>query len=298
MGQSVGLGVRVPLVIVSPWTRGGWVNSQVFDHSSVIRFLETRFGVAEPNISPWRRAVTGDLTSMFDFADPDAAALGGFPATSDALARVVASSKQPAPHVPAVQGLPRQEPGQRPARALPYRLEVRAVADGRPGVALSFANSGKAAAVFSVYAAGGSAGPWFYTVEPGRTVVDRPPGLAPGIPVAVHAPNGFLREFAGDAGPEVVLEIPAGADMISIGLANRSTAPQQVTLRTLAYAAASAEEIVLAPGAVRTLRYPVAAADHWYDLVLEIAGSDWRRRCAGHVETGRPSRSDPAFGTA
>ena len=59
-GQSVGLGVRVPLIVVSPWTRGGWVNSQVHDHTSMIRFLEKRFGVHEPNITPWRRAVTGD----------------------------------------------------------------------------------------------------------------------------------------------------------------------------------------------------------------------------------------------
>jgi phospholipase C len=38
-----GVGVRVPMIIVSPWTRGGWVNSQLFDHTSLIRFLEARF---------------------------------------------------------------------------------------------------------------------------------------------------------------------------------------------------------------------------------------------------------------
>ena len=70
-GQPVGLGPRTPMIAVSPWSRGGWVNSQPFDHTSVIRFLETRFGVMEPNITPWRRAVTGDLTSAFDFAGAD-----------------------------------------------------------------------------------------------------------------------------------------------------------------------------------------------------------------------------------
>ena len=29
-GAPVGLGIRVPLLVVSPWTRGGWVNSEVF----------------------------------------------------------------------------------------------------------------------------------------------------------------------------------------------------------------------------------------------------------------------------
>ena len=64
MGRPYGLGPRVPMIVISPWSRGGWTNSQVFDHTSVIRFLERRFGVFEPNISPWRRAVCGDLTSV------------------------------------------------------------------------------------------------------------------------------------------------------------------------------------------------------------------------------------------
>jgi phospholipase C len=62
-----GLGVRVPLLVVSPWSSGGWVCSETFDHTSLIRFIEARFGVDEPNITPWRRAVCGDLTSAFDF---------------------------------------------------------------------------------------------------------------------------------------------------------------------------------------------------------------------------------------
>ena len=66
-----GLGQRVPMLVVSPWSKGGYVSSEVFDHTSVIRFIEKRFGVGEPNISPWRRAVTGDLTSAFDFAASD-----------------------------------------------------------------------------------------------------------------------------------------------------------------------------------------------------------------------------------
>ncbi|MGH8079115.1 MAG: phosphocholine-specific phospholipase C, partial [Lysobacter sp.] len=69
--RPYGLGPRVPMYVISPWSRGGWINSQVFDHTSVIRFLEKRFGVFEPNISPWRRAVCGDLTTAFNFFDPN-----------------------------------------------------------------------------------------------------------------------------------------------------------------------------------------------------------------------------------
>ena len=70
-GEPVGLGPRVPMLVISPWSKGGFVNSQLFDHTSVIRFLERRFGVAEPNITAWRRAVCGDLTTAFDFSAPN-----------------------------------------------------------------------------------------------------------------------------------------------------------------------------------------------------------------------------------
>jgi phospholipase C len=59
----IGLGVRVPMLVVSPFSAGGWVCSDTFDHTSQLRFLETRFGVTVPNLSSWRRGVTGDLTA-------------------------------------------------------------------------------------------------------------------------------------------------------------------------------------------------------------------------------------------
>ena len=74
-GRVYGPGVRVPMYVISPWSRGGWVNSQAFDHTSVLRFIEARFGVKETNISPFRRAVCGDLTSAFNFATPNSQAL-------------------------------------------------------------------------------------------------------------------------------------------------------------------------------------------------------------------------------
>ena len=303
-GQPVGLGIRVPLIIVSPWTRGGWVNSQVFDHTSVIRFIEQRFGVVEPNISPWRRAVTGDLTSMFDFREPDRSALHSFPSTANALERVVASSKLPPPVVPTTQAVPLQERGQRPTRALPYTLAVDDISarDGQAGLKLDFVNDGSAAAVFSVYAGTAGVGPWFYTVGPGQRVSDRMPGLATDAPytIAVHGPNGFLREFAGDprhpTKPDVVVDYAPGGAALILSLYNRGTTPCTLAIRPRAYRETPSQQISLAPGASRTLHYPVAASDHWYDGVVEEPGSGYARRFAGHVETGRPSRSDPAIG--
>jgi phospholipase C len=64
----IGLGFRVPMIVVSPFSRGGLLCSDTFDHTSTLRFIETRFGVKVPNLSPWRRRATGDLTSAFNFA--------------------------------------------------------------------------------------------------------------------------------------------------------------------------------------------------------------------------------------
>ena len=60
------------MMVISPWSKGGWVSSEVFDHTSLIRFIERRFAQSrEPNITPWRRAVAGDLTSAFNFKSPN-----------------------------------------------------------------------------------------------------------------------------------------------------------------------------------------------------------------------------------
>src|SRR5207244_2506347 len=87
----IGLGFRVPLLVASPFSRGGFVSSEVFDHTSLLRFIETRFGAEVPNLSAWRRAVTGDLTAAFDFVAPDTS-VPSLPPTSLTDPRVLASN--------------------------------------------------------------------------------------------------------------------------------------------------------------------------------------------------------------
>ncbi|MDQ6812055.1 MAG: phospholipase [Actinomycetota bacterium] len=122
----IGLGFRVPLLVVSPFSRGGFVCSDTFDHTSLLRFLETRFGPEVPNLSAWRRGVTGDLTSAFNFAAPDGS-LPALPRPNRRDPRVLRSGcttqaaaflrgpKFPTvrgyPLPPAPQTMPAQEPG-------------------------------------------------------------------------------------------------------------------------------------------------------------------------------------------
>jgi phospholipase C len=82
----IGLGFRVPMLVVSPFSRGGLVCSDTFDHTSTLRFLETRFGVEVPNLSRWRRRVTGDLTSAFNFAAAPKASKPSLPKVSGGAA--------------------------------------------------------------------------------------------------------------------------------------------------------------------------------------------------------------------
>jgi phospholipase C len=110
----VGAGFRVPCIVVSPWTAGGWVCSQPFDHTSVLQFLEKFTGVKEPNITDWRRQTFGDLMSTFRF-DEQKAKPPQLPDTVNALSRArYEAAFLPKPALPASdQKLPTQEQGQR-----------------------------------------------------------------------------------------------------------------------------------------------------------------------------------------
>ena len=195
--QPVGLGNRVPMIVVSPWTRGGWVCSETFDHTSVLRFLEKRFGVEEPNISAWRRSICGDLTSAFDFAghaDTRMPTLG-VPAGSTGKATI---------EVPHPQTMPVQEPGTRPSRALGYAwtVEHRLDADSSR---IAFVNGGELGAAFLVYdGLHRDAPPRRYAVGAGKRIEDRWPlaKAGDGYDRRIHGPNGYvcaLRGFADDA---------------------------------------------------------------------------------------------------
>ncbi|HEV3272328.1 MAG TPA: phospholipase C, phosphocholine-specific [Candidatus Methylacidiphilales bacterium] len=113
-GLPIGAGFRVPCIIVSPWTAGGWVCSQPFDHTSALQFLEQVTGVREENISAWRRQTFGDLTSAFRF-DEDRAGRPALPDTGGILAAAQYEiSHLPRPVLPAGnQTMPTQEKGRR-----------------------------------------------------------------------------------------------------------------------------------------------------------------------------------------
>ncbi|WP_019865315.1 phosphocholine-specific phospholipase C [Methylovulum miyakonense] len=312
--RTYGLGPRVPMYVISPWTKGGWVNSQVFDHTSIIRFIEERFGVAEPNISPWRRAVCGDMTSIFNFKDPnDNEFFSSLPNTADLANLARALPGQTLPATPDTISLPVQKAGVRPARSLPYELKVGSTiklspVTGEPKVSLQFSNTGKAAAVFHVYdRLNLDAIPRRYTVEPGKKLAGSWKLSSTGAyDLWVLGPNGFHRHFmgnakqalvAGHANPDVSVSYNKLYGELVIKLTNQGDAPCVFKLTANKYYKSefnSAHQV----GAFSEFKLylPMRKSAYWYDFSVKVKGqATFLRRFAGHIETGKHSFSDPAM---
>ncbi|WP_053844390.1 phosphocholine-specific phospholipase C [Paracidovorax avenae] len=313
-GDCYGPGPRVPMWVISPWSRGGWVNSQNFDHTSVLRFLEARFGVKEPQISPYRRAVFGDLTSAFNFATPNdapLATLAGRRSKADADALRTAQDGLPQIAVPSPQALPRQETGTRPSRALPYELHTSACIDVAGGtVQLLFSNTGTAAAVFHVYdRLHLDRAPRRYVVEAGKRLDDRWSAGADGgaYDLWVLGPNGFHRGFTGKLAalrgavpnPEVRVFYDAANGNVCFALMNQGAATAMLQMKANAYRSDGPWSAMVAPGQSQDLQCDLSGSAHWYDFTVTCdALPGFSRRFAGRVETGLDGLSDPAMGLA
>jgi phospholipase C len=232
--SPIGLGYRVPLVVASPWSRGGWVNSQVFDHTSSLQFLEKflsgKFGkkIEESNISAWRRTVCGDLTSVFrtyhgeklnkpEFLDRDEfiesihkAQFRNVPSNYKTLTKEEIARINKAPH--SSPSMASQEKGIRSSCALPYEL----YADGhlsfdKQSFEIKFHCGNKIFGSFSAGSAFQVHAPASFRNEPVSTrdyAVLAGDYLKDNWPLSdfengnyhlrVYGPNGFFREFSGN----------------------------------------------------------------------------------------------------
>lgn len=305
--HPVGLGIRVPAMIVSPWTRGGYVCSELFDHTSVIRFIERRFGVQEPNIGAWRRSVCGDLTSAFDFDRPERTRASlALPDTRDFRERVARSAAGTANAIPTRQVLTTQMPGRRRLRATPYRLDVAAGSTPEGRMRILFKNSGKTGATFTVHDALVDAEPWHFTIGAGDSHAAEAwhAGVGEHYDVIVRGPNGFYRRYAGYGGtarPDLALTEHRVGRAVELILTNPSADPVTCVIALdPAYAAggSATRQLIAEPYSAARLLWPVTATEHWYDMTGRIAGDPtFVRRFAGRLESGGDGWTDPGIGT-
>jgi phospholipase C len=283
-GRPIGLAPRVPMTVVSPWTIGGHVNSEVFDHTSVIRFIERWTGVEEPNISAWRRTACGDLTSAFDFGRQ------ARPPRLEQPGPVPAPIQRWSPAAPATGQMPPQERGRKPTRALPYAPEASAKLDDLGRLELELRNRGESAAHFAIYPyAGELALPDHVDVE--RELTRSVPLLGDAFHLSVQGPNRWWYELAGSkAGAAARVDVRARAmpfrSALSLELENAGIRPVNLRLVALGYGG-GAVRVKLAPGETKTKSWETD--EGWYDL--EVTAQEdpaFRRRLTGRVETGRP----------
>ncbi|MVM32747.1 phospholipase C, phosphocholine-specific [Spirosoma sp. HMF4905] len=332
----IGLGFRVPLVIASPWSRGGFVCSEVFDHTSTLQFLENFLShkkgkkVEEPNISAWRRTVCGDLSSAFRPYQGEKIKLPEFVAKEAFIESIHKAQFKPVPSgykafnadeireinqdPVASDHIPTQEKGVRLANALPYELYVDGRTDGKQFMLTLAAKNevfGKRAlgAPFQVY----EILPTdlkirSYTVVAGDQLSDSWSLNAP-YHLRAYGPNGFLREFkGGTANPaiEISCEYERDAKKQFTGnvLVKLKNMDQQrsysVQLTDNAYHTKGEQKTLDksgTKGAQQVIAMNLKNSHNWYDFSVKIAGVDtFEQRYAGRVETGKIGYSDPLMG--
>ncbi|WP_316810140.1 phosphocholine-specific phospholipase C [Pedobacter heparinus] len=293
-----GMGPRVPLYIISPWSKGGWVNSEVADHTSVGQFIEKRFGVKIPAISPWHRAISSDLTSAFDFERPNDPVFPKMPETANYAELDEASKKLPRATAPDSPSRLYQEKGNRYSRALPYRLNTSLKPlKEKKKVQLLFKNNGTAGVVFHVYDLKDlDKIPRRYTVEAGKFLQDEWAVKTDVYDLEVFGPNGYFHKFSGNLAqeePVIDLEYDHRKGGLNLNIFNPGRSAMEVSVVSSAYGYPT-QKIACKAGAKKSLKWELTKSACWYDFVVSTSGI-FHYRLAGRVETGKPGISDPAM---
>ncbi len=322
--SAIGLGYRVPMVIASPWSRGGCVNSQVFDHTSPLQFLElwlthrTGKSIRETNISEWRRTICGDLTSAFQPYNGEKIEL---PETLNRNKVVEgihrAKFKQPPSNYKGLDEaaielaklapkksnfIPKQEKGTRKACPLPYQL----IADGglspdQSRFSISLGNK-TIGAPFNAYAyfSAGNMQARSYAVKSGTQLTDSwnlDQFEGGRYHVRIDGPNGFLREFRGSVeDPKVSFTFSyAKNGNLEVRISNNSAKSVTIRANDNAYGLKEKKQSVAANGK-GVLTVDTKASFGWYDVTIAVEGATgFAIQAAGRVETGKWLRTDPAM---
>ena len=283
-GSPIGLGPRVPFLMVSPWTRGGWVASEVFDHTSVIKFLET-WGAYQgkpftsPNISSWRRSIVGDLTSALDFAHPQIGAVTFADPVAEVAVTVTADQMKHRPlpfhgHATVVEN--------RATGAVTATMSV----EGPSGKALSFQVFPDKYASFSntpftVGAGSSKQYVWDATATDGKYAF------------TIYSNDGFVRSFAGQIVPSTEKDL--GIPRVQVTLVKGSGAKVAITLENdghepVRYQLVANDFVggtqVVHVGGGQSTEVDWPTQDGYYDVIITAdTGNGWTQRYAGRVAT-------------
>ncbi|MCW8310861.1 phospholipase C, phosphocholine-specific [Sphingobacterium sp. InxBP1] len=330
--SPIGLGYRVPMVIASPWSKGGWVNSEVFDHTSCLQFLEhflerkTGKVVREENISSWRRMVCGDLTTAFrpidNVSKPNVLSVD----RNAYVERIFSARNKKLPtdfvqidndKIAEIRAKGRyhsdvqmQEHGWKNACALPYDLQIKmrstaavfsisATLDKR----LDRIKAGAGIPYFVIsyvpYDGHEKGKVWNFAVQDGDQLqydwqLDKVSGDR--VSFALHGPNGFYRSVEAKKvdipNIDVYTKIVSGNPVLCVEVQSSG-----IDLQVVDSAYGTFESQILKSGAHKVIEVDCSESKGWYDVeVTSPADPQLKLRYAGHIETGLSSYTDPLMG--
>ncbi|HLR38193.1 MAG TPA: phospholipase C, phosphocholine-specific [Chitinophagaceae bacterium] len=328
--SPIGLGYRVPFIVASPWSRGGKVNSQLSDNTSVLMFLEEflnrKFNkkIKEDNISDWRRTICGDLTSVFTPYNGEEIELPEFIKEKPFYEKIYNAKFKDAPggyrkvtkkEIANINNgqinvgiMPKQEEGTKTASALPYEFYV----NGRIKNENQFEIEMNAAKNFFGDKAVGTAFYVYnmhtfeirnYAIKAGDTLKDNWP-ISGDYHFALYGTNGFYRVFKGHAN-ETDLSVKCTFDTKRF---NPQKPNGNIVLKIAALNGTEKIEITDNVYQQNSIRKKIGTKEEnitldlkknhgWYDFSVRIKDNNhFMKRYAGHVETGEESVTDPYMG--
>ena len=295
---TVGLGFRVPMIIASPWTRGGFVNSEVSDHTSVLQFIENfvkkKFDkdVTIDNISDWRRAICGDLTSAFNKADRKSPKMD-YLNQKEVVKSINSAKNKPTPKLKWYAEeelndklLEIQERGIKPSNNLPYDFLVNFENNE-----IVMTNLKETAVPLTIYdkTKWDTQGYYFSYALYGNQKISHMAG-SDLYDYEVLGPNGFVRKFWGHKKPnvEVVLINDISKNAVEINIRNLDNNQHYLTISN-GYDRKTTQTNVSAGG--EKILIDLNKTKGWYDLKIESDNNHWF--FAGRIESGKPTVTDP-----
>lgn len=331
VASPIGLGFRVPFVVASPWSRGGKVNSQVFDSTSTLMFLEkflakkTGKQIKEDNISDWRRTICGDMTSVFRPYNEEEIKLPDFLEQKPFVEKIYnakfkefpsgyrALSKEEIKKINdgnfELSLMPQQEKGIRSACSLPYELYVDGRLKSKNEFEVQLRASNKS---FGQEAAGA---PFYiynmdnfkvrnYAVKAGDKLTDILP-VDGAYHFKVYGPNGFFREYKGNSSEKNSLHLTCRYEHKRL-----NTKKQTGNIEIYFGEGQDAHKIEITDNVYhqKTVRKKLGKhaevitlnlknSHGWYDFTIRVNDNpQFIMRLAGHVETGEDSYTDPFMG--
>ncbi|WP_284461923.1 phospholipase C, phosphocholine-specific [Chryseobacterium sp.] len=295
---TVGLGYRVPMIIASPWTKGGFVNSEVSDHTSVLQFLENfikkkfKKDVHVDNISDWRRAVCGDLTSAFNSPNVKAPQMD-YLNQKDFAKTINAAKNKPVPDLKwysenELNGnlLEIQERGLKPSNPLPYHFHVNL--EGGKIRMSNLKDNGVPLLLYDRTQFNSTDYHFSYALYAKQELSH--PVRAAIYDYEVFGPNGFFRKFKGNSNPEIEVMLINHTPKNQVELMFRNNQKRNISIHLEDLYEKNKKTISLHQPEEKIL-IDLSKNKGWYDLKVTMEDYSWH--FAGRTETGKVSVSDP-----